>query len=155
MAAPSLRIELEGVTELQRALKVLSDPDLPFLRPALERSGQLLAAEGARRAGKIGGAVDFDGLKGKTVGTVRAVVRVKHPAGTSFEFGRTHYYRGYKGRDQRSGQKVKVAGGMKPRPFLGIKYERASGAIAATREPIEGMLSAAFSAEWDRIGAGG
>lgn len=155
MAAPTLRIEVEGVKELTRALKVLQDPDLPFLKPALERAGRLLAAEGARRAGAIGGAVDFEGVKGTALGTVRAVVRVKHPAGTSFEFGRTHYYRGYTGRNQRSGRKVKVTGGMKPRPFLGIKYEQQSGAIAASRGEIEDMLGDAFAAEWDRIGAGG
>lgn len=157
MAAPSLRIQVEGVTQLKKALKVLGDPDLPFIKPALEKAGQMLAQEGARRAGKIGGAVAFTGLKGDALGSVRAVVAVKHPAGTSFEFGRTHYYRGYTGRKQKSGAKftVPAGGGMKPRPYLGIKFDQQSGAIAATREPIGELLGEAFSKEWDRIGMEG
>lgn len=155
MAAPGLRIQVEGVAQLRRALVVLGDKDLPYMKPALERAGRLLASEGSRRAGKIGGAVGFTGLKGDALGTVRAVVQVKHPAGTSFEFGRTHYYRGYTGRNQRSGRKVAVPGGMKPRPYLGIKFDQQSGAIAATREPIGDMLGAAIDAEWERIGREG
>lgn len=155
MAAPTLRVEIEGVNQLKRALKVLADPDLPFIKPALEDSGELLAREAGRRAGKIGRAVGFAGLRGGALGSVRAVVEIKHPAGASFEFGRSHYYTGYTGRNQKSGQKVKVSGGMKPRPFLGIKYDTQGGAIEATREEIGEMLTRAFYLEWERIGAEG
>lgn len=155
MASPTLRIEIDGVNQLKRALKVLSDPDLPFIRPALEDAGELLAREAGARAGKIGRAVGFAGLRGGALGTVRAVVEIRHPAGASFEFGRSHYYTGYTGRNQKSGRKVRVSGGMKPRPYLGIKYDTEGGAVAATRDEIGELLSRAFSLEWDRIGLEG
>lgn len=146
------KVEVSGRKELSRALKVLQEKDLPFLKPALAESGEIVSGEGSQRAGKIGAAVKFAGVRGNTVGGVKAVVKVEHPAGKSFEFGRQYYYRGYKGRNQKSGSRVKVAGGMKPRPFLGIKHEQGSGAIAASRDRVVDLLSKAIDQEWNRIG---
>lgn len=146
------KVEIEGRKELARALKVLQEKELPFLKPALAESGEILSSEGARRAGKIGAAVKFGGVKGNTVGGVKAVVKVDHPAGKSFEFGRQYYYRGYTGGNQKSGTKFKAAGGMRPRPFLGIKHDQGSGAIAASKDRVVDLLSKAIDQEWNRIG---
>lgn len=149
---PGFYVQVEGRKELARALKVLSDKELPHLKPALQESGELVTNEAAQRAGPLSGSVTFAGVKGNAVGTVKAVVQVKHPAGKSFEFGRQYYYRGYKGRNQKSGTKFQAPGGFKPRPFLGIKHDQGSGAIAASNDRVTELLQKAIEAEWNRIG---
>lgn len=86
-------IQLEGVSTLNKALRVLQEDDLPILREALTKSGRLLQSAAASRApGGIGRSVDFAGIRGTKAG-IRALVRIDHPGGRSMEFGRIWYYR--------------------------------------------------------------
>lgn len=148
-------VQVEGAGALKRALSVLGETEAPFLRVALEDSGQLLEDAATRRArGGIGRGVMFTGVKGKGSG-LRATVRVKHPGARSMEFGRFNYYQGYTGRSVKSGRKFQVPAGrgQKPRPFLGIV--KGDAAIAEVKGPIEEKLKRAISGEWDRILAEG
>src|SRR3990167_808178 len=95
------KIEVRGATSLHKALQILGETDAPFLREALETSGQLLRAEAAQRApAGIAQTVASVGVKGKGA-QLRALIRVKHPGGKSMEFGRQYYYRGYRGRQMK------------------------------------------------------
>lgn len=150
-------IELNGARQLNRALKALGETDAPFLREALEESGELLRKAAARRwPGSSGGRVRFAGVRGGKGHTLRAVVAMDHPGARSMEFGRFNYYRGFRGRAVKAtGQRFAVPAGrgQKPRPFLGIVHGDA--AIAEVKEDVGRLLGAAINAEWERIGAEG
>lgn len=93
-SASSWRVELEGIGNLQKALKALAEPDAPFLRQALTESGELLRGAAASRApGGIASKVGFSGIRGTVGGGLRAVIVIDHPGGRSMEFGRVWYYR--------------------------------------------------------------
>lgn len=149
-------IEIDGVTNLKRALRVLAEPDAPFLRSALEESGQLLRAAAARRApGRIAAAVRFTGVKGKGAG-LRATIDVRHPGARSMEFGREMYYRGFTGRQQKAtGRKFRVGPGrgQPARPYLGVI--KGNAAIAEVEDRVRQLLAEAFEREWERIAVGG
>ena len=138
-------IQVDGAIQIQKALRVLGETDAPFLRAALEESGQDLAAEAAARApGGIGRAVKFTGVKGKPSG-LRAMVQVKHPGSRSMEFGRKWY--------GQHGRRVKVAKGQPARPYFGIV--KGDAAIGATNERSMKRISDAIFNEWERIGREG
>lgn len=150
-------IDLQGARALNRALKALAETDAPFLRQALEESGELLRNAAARRwPGRSGGRVRFAGVRGGKGHTLRAVVAMDHPGARSMEFGRFNYYRGFRGRAVKAtGQKFAVGTGrgQRPRPFLGIVDGDA--AIAEVQDEVGAKLGAAIDLEWERIGAGG
>ncbi len=89
----SWRVELRGVSTLNKALRVLQEPDAPILRGALEKAGRMLQGAAASRApGGIGRKTGFTGVRGSKAG-LRAAVTINHPGGRSMEFGRVWYYR--------------------------------------------------------------
>lgn len=170
------RVELEGISSLQKALRALAEPDAPFLRKALEESGELLRGAAASRApGGIGQKVSFGGIRGTVGGGLRAIVVIDHPGGRSMEFGRVWYYRGFKGHNQKSGHRFRAGdasfdlvkgrkgalvrkyrkgvgetgAGQKPRPYLGVKD--GGHALAAVRDQVEQKLTDAVRKEWDRL----
>lgn len=146
------RIDVEGVTELSRALRVLAEPDAPYLREALAESGRELEHAAERRTHpSIASTIDFAGVKGTRAG-LRAVVRIKHPGGRSMEFGRQFYYRDFTGRQQRAtGRRFRSSPGQRAKPYLGIV--KGDAAIAETAGSIAKRLGAAIEREWERIGA--
>lgn len=148
-----LSIKVEGANRLKRAMRLLSEAEAPFLKAALEEGGELLADEaGGRGPGRIGQSVSFVGVRGAG-GALRALSRATHPGARSMEFGRTTYYRGFTGRQQKAtGTRFKAARGQKARPFVGIK--RSDAAIGATRPRIAALLSEAIAAEWARVARG-
>jgi len=66
------------------------------------------------------------------------------------EFGRQYYYRGYKGRAVKSGQRFKVAGGQRPQPYVGVI--NGDHAIGAVKGYARERLTEAINQEWERIG---
>ena len=152
--AVAWKIDVDGVTELRKALRVLAERDAPYLRAALEESGRELEHAAERRThASIASTIDFAGVKGTGTG-LRAVVRIRHPGGRSREFGRSFYYRDYTGRQQRAtGRRFRSSPGQRAEPYLGIV--RGDAAIAEVAGSIERRLGAAINAEWERIGAGG
>ena len=148
------KIEVRGAKSLHKALQILQETDAPFLREALETSGNLLRSEAAQRApAGIAQTVAFVGVKGKGA-QLRALIRVKHPGGKSMEFGRQYYYRGYRGRQMKmTGQRFKAAKGQKAKPYLGII--KGDAAIAAARDKVETLILDAFEKEWIRIAGEG
>ena len=152
MASARIDIRLEGANRLKRAMRLLSEAEAPFLKAALEESGELLAGEAEGRGpGRIGRSVSFVGVRG-TGGALRSLSRATHPGARSMEFGRTTYYRGFTGRNQKSGTKFKAARGQKARPFAGIKNGNA--ALGAVKPRVEALLSEAIAAEWERVARG-
>lgn len=152
MAASTISIAVEGDKQIKRALKALGETEAPFLKGALDKGGRMLgqAAEG-RVHHSIAASMQYAGVKG-VGGALRAVGTFKHPGARSMEFGRTYYYRGFTGRRQKAtGHKVKVSGGQKARPFVGIK--RGDAAIGQVREPVQRLIREAIDAEWTRIGS--
>ncbi len=166
-------VEIQGATQLKRALKVLGEKDAPFLREALTEAGHILQHETSSRApGGIARKVGFTGVKG-VGGALRAVVKIDHPGGRSMEFGRIWYYRQstyYRQHGEKSGignnrpgskrvkggikakaQKSVDGGGQQNRPYLGIVDGGA--AIAASKSRVVELLNDAFEREWERIGA--
>lgn len=154
--AASVKIEVSvDARRLERALRVLSDEDAPFLRVALEESGQELAGASRSRApGGIAGAVQFAGVKGRS-NRLRATVVVKHPAAKAMEFGRQTYYRGFTGRRMKAtGSPFKAGrGGQKAQPYIGIV--KGNAAIGAVGPGVRLRLERAIAQEWDRIASEG
>lgn len=147
----TVSIQVTGATKLQKALRILAEPDAPFLRAAMTDAGQMLDnAASSRGKGGIGSAVQFAGVSGKSNG-LRALIKVKHPGAKAMEFGRTKYYRGYTGRRQRSGQQFRSRPGQKANPYIGIV--KGDAAIAAVGPQIRRLFTEAIDREWDRIGA--
>lgn len=146
MATASASIELKGFTGMKRKLQVLEEADAPEIAGALSRISRLADNEVSGRApGSMGGQVQTTAAQ--KIGNVITKGTVRHPGAKAMEFGRTTYYTGYRGRNQKSGSKVKRAG-QKPRPFVGIKTgEQAMGAL---REPVERELTTAYTAVWNR-----
>jgi hypothetical protein len=88
-------VKLEGVSTLNKALRVLQEPEAPFLKEALTKSGKLLQHAAMSRApGGIAQKVDFVGIRGSG-GGIRALIKIDHPGGRSMEFGRIWYYRAW------------------------------------------------------------
>ena len=142
-------VQVEGATALQKKARLLGEEDMPYLRPALERSGDRLAGAAASRApGGIGRAVDFGGVSGKAHG-LRANVLVKHPAAKATEFGRTTYYEGFTDRQQKKTGRPFRSAGQRARPFIGIKEGNA--AIGSTKDEIRDDIADAVSKEWERL----
>lgn len=150
--ADNFGIPVDGAAQLQKALRVLAEPDAPHLRTALARSGQVLQHAAARRAkGGIARAVDFAGVVGSVSG-LKAMVKIKHKGARSMEFGRKYYYRDYTGRRQKAtGRRVAHAPGQKAVPFMGII--NGGGALDDAREPIRKLIMTGIEREWNRIGA--
>ena len=147
-----LRVELDGksVTRLNRALKALGETDAPFIRAALDDIGPRFAgAIKSRAKGGIAAGVQTKGVKGSG-GALRFAGVVKHPGSRSMEFGRQYYYRGYKGRAVKSGQRFKVAGGQRPQPYVGVI--NGDHAIGAVKGYARERLTEAINQEWERIG---
>lgn len=149
MPAVKIGIEVKGAKALTRAMTTLGEVDAPFLREALDDSGQILeTAIRSRGKGRIGASTRAQGVKGSG-GALRAVVTVDHPGAKSMEFGRKNYYRGYTNRRQKStGQKFRSSRGQPARPFVGVKGGQAVG---ASEEPIKKKITDAIEKEWDRI----
>lgn len=169
----SWSVQLEGAGTLQKALRILAEPDAPYLRDGLEKAGHVLAGEVSSRApGGIARTVSFVGIRGNAA-NLRAVISVKHPGARPMEFGRVWYYRkaSRKGAPEgignnRAGSKrgrgsmkkqyryhVAAGRGQKARPYMGIVD--GGGAIAASAERVRKILSDAIEREWDRVTAGG
>lgn len=150
----SIKIEVgDDTLRLQKALRVLAEPDAPYLRNGLERAGRLLErATESRAPGSIAATVDFAGVKGKPWG-MRATVVVKHRGAKAREFGRQTYYRGYTGRRMKAtGTPFKAGrGGQKPEPFVGIV--KGNAALGAVEGDVREILATAIEAEWSRVGA--
>lgn len=155
-------IYLEGSKSLARAMRVLGDQDAPFLKDALVKSNNLLAAEIRSRAtGGLANSVHIIGLKGEgSARGLRAVVQVRHPGSRSVEFGRVKYYTDFTGGNNRPGSKRKKGSirrtgtlvtrrGQRPRTYVGIKH--GSHAIGATAPEISKILSEAIDKEWARL----
>lgn len=151
-----LKIDLpdKEVTKFNKALKTLGETDAPFIKDAVEDSGQFFTNRVRGHAkGGIASAVAFVGTKGQGA-SVRAIGVAKHPAAAPMEFGRTNYYRGFKARQQkRTGQKFKASPGQKAEPFVGIKT--GDQATAETRPYARERILDGFAKEWDRILGGG
>lgn len=144
-----IRIELDedSLTRLRRAFRVLGEEQAPFLRDALDEAGRELAAVAASMApGSIGSRVEYRGIRGKGV-AIRAVGVVRHPGARSMEFGRHWYWTGYKGRNMKSGRKVRRKG-QAARPFLGVI---SGGAMAVVAPKARQRLLDAIEREWDRM----
>lgn len=151
--ASVVSIEVTGAVQLQKALRILAEPDAPYLRQAMTQAGQTLdRAASSRGKGGIGSAVQFAGVQGKANG-LRALIKVKHPGAKPMEFGRTKYYRGYTGRSQKSGTSFRARPGQKPDPFIGIV--KGDAAIGAVGPQIRTLFTTAIDREWNRIGAEG
>lgn len=151
----SIYMEVEGQADIQRALRVLAEPEAPFLSAALGESGVLLRdAARTRTHPSIAAKLDFVGVKGKA-GALRALVQTKHPGSRSREFGRVWYWTAYHGHKPKTGggHKEKVSKGQKAQPYMGII--KGDGAIGAVKEEVQQKLSTAFEKEWDRITSGG
>lgn len=150
----SIKIEVTKDTlRLQKALRVLAEPEAPYLRNGLDRAGRLLErATESRAKGGIAATVAFAGVKGKSYG-LRATVVVKHPGAKAREFGRQTYYRGFTGRRMKAtGTAFKAGrGGQKAKPFVGIV--KGDQAIGAVQPQVREILADAIAAEWGRIEA--
>lgn len=155
-----LRFEIpdKELTKLKRALKTLGERDAPFLAEAMERAGQIVNEEVARRApGSMAGKVTFGGVKG-VGGNVRALGYVTHPGAKSMEFGRRFYYRGFAGNNRqssprgsmKSGTRFESPRGQKARPFIGIV--NGDAAMAAAKPKVVPLILAGISATWDDLG---
>ncbi len=148
-----IHIELDKgtMTRLNAALRILGEKDAPFLREALDDVGQRFAGEvRARAPGGIAAKAKYRGVKGSATGLAAKGVD-DHPGARSMEFGRVWYYAGYKGRNVKSGRKVRRTG-QKARPFMGIiAGDKAYGAVQPyARE----RLLEAVNREWERLGSG-
>lgn len=152
--AASIKIEVSPDTaKLQKALRILAEPEAPYLTNAMERAGQTLArASRSHAQGGIASAVQFAGVKGKAWG-LRATVTVKHPGAKPMEFGRQTYYRGFTGRRMKAtGTPFKAGrGGQKAQPFIGIV--QGDAALGVVEDDVRRILADGIAAEWSRIAA--
>ncbi len=149
----SVDIEVRGARSLIRALRLMQDVEAPFVREAMEESGQLLTGAARGRApGGIAQTVDFIGVRGSGA-RIRATVKVRHPGAKSMEFGRRKYYRGFTGRRQRSGQAFQASPGQRARPFVGIR--RGDAAVGAVKNDVGRKLIQAYEREWARVAGRG
>jgi hypothetical protein len=149
---PAVRIGIQvtGATALKRALKAVGETDAPFLRQALDESGNILSdATRSRAKGSIAGTVHMTGVQG-VGGALRATVEITHPGAKAMEFGRHTYYKGFKGRQQKAtGQKFRASRGQQAKPFVGVK--EGGQAVGASRPDIERKLTDAMTHEWERL----
>lgn len=149
--ASSWGITVEGLPQLRRAFKALEEfDDLPYARAALERVQDMAVREINQRApGSLKGKATGYAIKGEGT-SMKAPVRVAHPAAKSTEFGREWWYRGFTGRAQkRTGKRFKSSPGLPARPFIGIKAGgHAIGAIAPKAAEI---MAEALAKEWQRL----
>lgn len=163
----SVKIDVLGVKRLDRALRVFSETNPPFLQAAFEELGPYARSEVARRApGTMGSKTELVGLRGaKYLATTKIMIRVDHPGARAHEFGRQYFYTGFtrtkkskgrmvasKGEMIRTGRRVRRSPGMAARPFVGIvAADRAVAAIAAR---MRAVLAEAIAREWDRLADG-
>ena len=118
---------------MKRKLQVLEEADARRWG-ALSRISRLADNEVSGRApGSMGGQVQTTAAQ--KIGNVITKGTVRHPGAKAMEFGRTTYYTGYRGRNQKSGSKVKRAG-QKPRPFVGIKTASKRWERSANRSSV-------------------
>ena len=91
-----------------------------------------------------------------------ATASVSHPGGRPMEFGRTTYYRGFKGNNRPGSPRAKgsmkrgrafTTRGQRERVYIGIK--RGDAAVGAAEPQIEELFSKAILAEWERKQGGG
>lgn len=149
MARAGFSIEVTGVKAMTRKLKALEEMEAPEIQSALGTIAHLADREVTSRApGSMAGRVTTK--PGKKLGGSITLGVVKHPGSKAMEFGRTTYYQGYHGRNQKSGQKVKRKG-QPARPYVGIKTgQQAMGALAG---PVARELTEAVQKVWDRPGS--
>lgn len=146
MARAGVSIEVTGMGAMKRRLKALDELDAPEMVTRLDKISRLADAEVSRDApGSMGGRVST--RPAKKLGATIVFGTVKHPGAKAMEFGRTTYYTGYKGRNQKSGTKVKRSG-QKARPFVGIK--QGDHAIGRLAEPVRRELAEGILDVWNR-----
>lgn len=146
MAASPFTMEVTGFKAMKTRLKALDELDAPEIVSALGQASRLADREvGQRAPGSMAGRVTATPAKKLGATIVKGVV--KHPGAKAMEFGRTTYYTGYHGRDQKAGSKVKRPG-QRPRPFVGIKTGQQ--AMGALRAPITQVLLGGIVAVWER-----
>jgi len=164
----SIRIKVEGVNKLAKALSVLGETDAPHLRDALAAIGRQLEGEiRARGRPSIVARIEQLPIRGSGVG-IRLPMAVVHPAAATFEFGRQWWYRGRgdgrignnrpgskrrEGVFRRYGERIKYHPGMAPRPYVGIV--NGDQAIGAIQPEARRLLEQAIAREWERIAAAG
>ncbi len=152
--AASIKIEVsQDTARLQKALRVLAEPEAPYLTNAMDRAGRLLErASESRAKGGIAAKIEFAGVKGKPYG-LRATVVVKHPGAKPMEFGRQTYYRGFTDRRMKAtGTPFKAGrGGQKADPYIGIV--NGDAALGAVGGQVREIIAEGISAEWARIEA--
>jgi hypothetical protein len=155
----SLKMDVEGMPELKRALKEIGEKDAPFLAEAMETVGHDLEANVAGRApGSMGGKTQFVGVKGAGA-SQRAVVSVRHPGAAVREFGRGQMTISARRKKALSwpGARHPVRrahqAGRPPRPFIGIKAGNL--AVGATMDEAPSIIGRAVEREWARLTGGG
>lgn len=147
MARAAFAIETEGFTAMRRRFAAMEELDAPEIRVRLDRIAALAHAEVSSAApSSMAGKVITKPAK-KLGGSI-TVGEVRHPGAKTMEFGRTNYYRGYTGRNQKSGTKFKSSPGQKPRPFVGIK--KGDHAMGRLVEPVRNELIAGIVDVWNR-----
>jgi len=164
----SIRIQVQGINRLNRALSVIGEDDAPYLREALEQVGRMLAGEiRARGRPSIVARIEQGPIRGSGAG-IRLPMAVVHPAAATLEFGRQWWYRGKgdgrignnrpgskrrKGVFRRYGERIKYHPGMPARPYVGIVH--GDQAIGAIQPETRRLIEEALEREWARIAAEG
>lgn len=149
MARSSVAIQLSGLNAIKKNLRALEEMKAPEITTALGRISELAEREVKSSApSSMAGRVST--RPGKQLGPTLTFGVVKHPGAKAMEFGRTTYYEGYQGRNQKSGRKVKRPG-QKPKPFVGIKTGKQ--AMGRLEGPIRDELGSAVLAVWNRPGS--
>lgn len=157
-----LRIDTTGANGIRLGLKVLAHPKLPFLHDTMEQAARIFGNEiQARAPGGIARKVRAGYVREKS-GQILATVSVSHPGGRSREFGRVHYYKGFKGNNRpgskrakgamKRGQVFKATRGQREKVFIGIR--RGDAAIGASEARVTELMNNAILAEWERQGKG-
>lgn len=157
MVAPAITIETDGVKGIKLGLQALAHPKLPFLQDTIEQAARILGGEvRARAIGGIKQTVRAGYVRNKGP-QILATVSVTHAGARSAEFGRQHYYRGFKGNNRpgsprtagsmKRGQKF-VSRGQAEKPFVGVR--RGDAAIAAANAKVEELMANAILAEWEK-----
>lgn len=147
MARAAFSLEIDGFKAMKRRFNAMEELDAPEILTRLDRIARLAQAEVSREApSSMAGRVTTKPAK-KLGGNI-TLGEVRHPGAKAMEFGRTNYYRGYRGRNQKSGTKFKSSPGQKPRPFVGIiKGDHAMGRLV---EPVRTELIAGILDVWNR-----
>lgn len=147
MAGIKLKFEVRGVTKARAGFRALGDDSV--FRDLGKRAGDYFArvALGNNRLSGVHARV-----QPRKAGSAR-VVFSGHPAMKSEEFGRVMYYRGYTGRNVRSGVKFRSSRGYRARPFIGVV--KGDKAIRESRPGIEKIFGEGLVSAASRLFGGG